>query len=392
MQKQIFCKLLYILMMTLWTVSMVDIIIKNEKPGSILHGTEDQLLFLECILDGVNTGETIIWIRNGEIVSEGRHGYALYSFIPTKKDHLSEFSCEMHDTLKGNIKEKVITLDIKYKPMIDFNLTEESFFIKGETKTLCCSSDSNPSSATMWLKNLKVAEVVHYKTNVCLTLMNISDSDSGKYSCLAENEVGFSEQEINLNVLYPPVFVEEHKIIQFGKLGEHMKIKVIAHTISSIECCHIEGENRRQKPPDIEIIHKNTTPLVPDTDITTKELEITFSFTVLQTSDFQKYKITVCNHDGNSSCIVELKPMKTEFETPHALDFDVNLLSLLTIILLVAVMVFVFLTRKRNTRHNASRVTEGITEFADGFPIPLNHAPEKDMRNVKRGGETSYSH
>lgn len=85
--------------------------------------------------------------------------------------------------------------------MLDFNLTEESFFIKGETKTLCCSSDSNPSTDSMWLKNLKVSVEVHYKSNVCLTLMNISDSDSGKYSCFAANEIGFFEQEINLNVL-----------------------------------------------------------------------------------------------------------------------------------------------------------------------------------------------
>lgn len=87
------------------------------------------------------------------------------------------------------------------KPVIEFNYTEKSFFIKGETKTLCCTSDSNPSTDTMWLHNQKASEEVHYKSNVCLTLMNISDSDSGIYSCFAANGIGHVEKEINISVL-----------------------------------------------------------------------------------------------------------------------------------------------------------------------------------------------
>lgn len=86
---------------------------------------------------------------------------------------------------------------------------------------------------------------------------------------------------------------------------------MIAHTVSSIVCCHIEGENRRQIPPDIEIISNYTTHPFHGTNTIVEELEIAVSFTELETSDFQKYKITVCNHDGNSTCIVELRLMTT---------------------------------------------------------------------------------
>lgn len=85
--------------------------------------------------------------------------------------------------------------------MVKFNFPEENYFIQGETKTLCCSSDSRPITKTMWITNRKVSEDVHHKRNVCLTLMNISDSDGGIYSCFAENEMGNDEQEININVL-----------------------------------------------------------------------------------------------------------------------------------------------------------------------------------------------
>lgn len=92
---------------------MANIIIMNEKSGSILRGTENERLFLECKYDGKNTGEVLVWTRNGRKVTDDRNGYALYSFIPTKKDHLSEFCCEVRDTWNGKIKEKVVTLDIK---------------------------------------------------------------------------------------------------------------------------------------------------------------------------------------------------------------------------------------------------------------------------------------
>lgn len=105
----------------------------------------------------------------------------------------------------------------------------------------------------------------------------------------------------------PPVFVEEHKIIQFRNLGEHIDEKVVAHSVSSITCCHIEGENGREIPHDMECIPENKTPFVHDSNLIIQELEIAFSFTAMQKSDYQKYKITLCNHDGNSSCIIELK-------------------------------------------------------------------------------------
>lgn len=92
---------------------MANIIIMNEKPGSILRGTENEFLSLECTFDGINTGEVLVWTRNGRLVTDGRNGHALYSFIPMKHDHLAEFCCELHDSWKGKIQKKVVTLDIK---------------------------------------------------------------------------------------------------------------------------------------------------------------------------------------------------------------------------------------------------------------------------------------
>ncbi|XP_063411371.1 uncharacterized protein LOC134694294 [Mytilus trossulus] len=214
----------------------------------------------------------------------------------------------------------------------------------------------------MWLKNQKASEEVHYKSNVCLTLMNISDSDSGIYSCFGDNEIGRVEQEININVLYPPVFVEEHKIIQFRNLGEHTDEKLVAHSVSSITCCHIEGENGREIPHDMECIPENTTPFVHDSNNIIPELEIAISFTSMQKSDYQKYKITLCNHDGNSSCIMELKLMDTEIEIPRALDLNVIILCLLTTILLVTGIVIALVKRFENKR---IQTTDDVIEVVE---------------------------
>lgn len=94
---------------------MANITITNEKPGAIVRGTENNNLALECTLHGASISKTLIWKRNGTIVAVGRNGFVLYSFIPMKKDHLSEFCCKVHDTRIESTIEKVITLNIRCK-------------------------------------------------------------------------------------------------------------------------------------------------------------------------------------------------------------------------------------------------------------------------------------
>ncbi|XP_071150364.1 uncharacterized protein [Mytilus edulis] len=350
MPNERYYQLLYLTMTTLETVSMANITVTNEKPGAIVRGTENNNLTLECTVNGVNTSKPVIWKQNGRPVAVGRNGSVLYSFIPMKKDHMLELCCQVYDKRNVNTIEKVITLDIKYKPVLEFNFPYKRHFIKGETNILCCSSNSRPSTKTMMLrKDQKGKKEAHHNSSICLTLMHISESDGGKYSCFAENEVGMTEQEIIITILCPPVFVEEYKIVRFGNLGEDITLKLVVQSVSGITCCHIEGENRAKRRPGI-IIPKNTTHLFHGTNTIVEELEITFSFTELQTSDYQKYNITVCNHDGNSSCIVELQPMNTELEINHVLGLDVILMSLLTIILLVAGMVFALVKLIKNKR------------------------------------------
>lgn len=75
--------------------------------------------------------------------------------------------------------------------------------MKGQTNRLCCSSNSWPSIKTMMLlKDQTVTKETRYNSStICLTLMNITDLDGGKYSCFAENEVGMDISEIDINVL-----------------------------------------------------------------------------------------------------------------------------------------------------------------------------------------------
>lgn len=87
----------------------------NEKPGNILRGTENISLSLECIFNGVNTDKTLVWTQNGRNVEYGKNGFVLQSFIPMKKDHSSEFCCELQDARKTKNQERCITLDIKCK-------------------------------------------------------------------------------------------------------------------------------------------------------------------------------------------------------------------------------------------------------------------------------------
>lgn len=94
---------------------MANITITNEKFGAIVLGTENIKLALECTLNGDSFSKTLIWKQNGRPVAVGRNGSVLYYFIPRKKDHLSEFCCQVYETRFESTIEKVITLNIRCK-------------------------------------------------------------------------------------------------------------------------------------------------------------------------------------------------------------------------------------------------------------------------------------
>lgn len=73
---------------------------------------------------------------------------------------------------------------------------------EGQSVTLCCFSDSMPSTIDLWweMKSLILSE--KKDTNVlCQEIINVSRYDSGDYRCFAENELGIVNADVIIEVI-----------------------------------------------------------------------------------------------------------------------------------------------------------------------------------------------
>ncbi|CAC5423607.1 unnamed protein product [Mytilus coruscus] len=99
---------------------------------------------------------------------------------------------------------------------------------EGETKTLCCYVDSNP---TIWVKKRNKAILVTHNVNEsCYTIQHVNRDDQGNYTCIANNMVGNGSLTIVLRVRYTPEISIMQDLITNIHEGDTRKL-----------CCYIES-------------------------------------------------------------------------------------------------------------------------------------------------------
>ncbi|RVE76668.1 hypothetical protein OJAV_G00011110 [Oryzias javanicus] len=129
---------------------------------------------------------SFIWFKNGEKV-QGETS-SIYREAVSPED---TYSC----SYEGQSSHEV------YAPKsvsASMDLTE---ILEDHSVTLTCSSDAKPAATFRWFKDIRtlLTEDPH------LTLRSVHRSDSGKYHCVAENELGKTASEyVFINVEYPP--------------------------------------------------------------------------------------------------------------------------------------------------------------------------------------------
>ncbi|XP_075948145.1 B-cell receptor CD22-like [Anarhichas minor] len=91
-----------------------------------------------------------------------------------------------------------------YAPKLpSVSVSPSAEIVEGSSVTLTCSSDANP--AANYIKWYKVGIQHHLSDNSKLVFSSIQSSDSGRYYCRAENQLGWRMSEyINVHVKYAP--------------------------------------------------------------------------------------------------------------------------------------------------------------------------------------------
>uniref|UniRef100_A0A3B3HXG8 Ig-like domain-containing protein n=1 Tax=Oryzias latipes TaxID=8090 RepID=A0A3B3HXG8_ORYLA len=129
---------------------------------------------------------SFVWFMNGQEVQGETSDYYRKPVSPE-----ASYSC----SYQGHRSPEV------YAPKsvsVSMSLTE---IMEGSSVTLTCSCDANPAAKFRWYKNNQTL----LRKDPSLILRSIQRSDSRKYHCVAENELGEAASDhVFINVEYPP--------------------------------------------------------------------------------------------------------------------------------------------------------------------------------------------
>ncbi|XP_066575217.1 sialic acid-binding Ig-like lectin 14 [Amia ocellicauda] len=202
----------------------VNISIKDltQKPTlSPVSVTEGELATLTCTAPGRCSGTppTITWktkpdlkgieTHKSEINSDGTTTHSSdFIFWPVPKHNKAVISCEVkftNTTTQEKIEESV-TLEVKYSPR-NFSVSHCPEKIKeGEALTLKCNFNSNPDSNVSWIKGDTTQLLINKEniTELNYTIFNVTHTDAGEYTCIAQYLSKTVNASIMVSVHYAP--------------------------------------------------------------------------------------------------------------------------------------------------------------------------------------------
>lgn len=190
------------------------------SPGNIAVATEDKPMELTCSSIGGSPDPTITWYREGSntplpatVLKGGTKDQptnATLSIIPRREDDGAKYKCVVRNRAmnEGKRLEATATLNVNYYPRVEVGPENPLRVERDRTAKLECNVDAKPKVPNVrWNRNGRFisSSLVH-------TIHRVSVQDAGKYTCIADNGLGKTgEQELILDILYPPMVVIESK-------------------------------------------------------------------------------------------------------------------------------------------------------------------------------------
>ncbi|XP_023031190.1 titin [Drosophila willistoni] len=190
------------------------------SPGKIAIATEDKPMELTCSSIGGSPDPTITWYRDGSnsplpatVLRGGTKDQptnATLAITPRREDDGAKYRCVVRNRAmnEGKRLEALATLNVNYYPRVDVGPENPLRVERDRTAKLECNVDAKPKVPNVrWTRNGRFisSSLVH-------TIQRVSVQDAGKYTCTADNGLGKTgEQELILDILYPPTVVIERK-------------------------------------------------------------------------------------------------------------------------------------------------------------------------------------
>ncbi|XP_034543840.1 carcinoembryonic antigen-related cell adhesion molecule 5-like [Notolabrus celidotus] len=165
--------------------------------GEVMEGSS---VTLTCSSDA-NPAATYTWYK----VNDGQPPTkeAQLHFRSIQSSDSGEYYCEAENTL-GKRQSQIISIKVKYAPKsCSVSVSPTGEIIEGSSVTLTCSCDGYPAPEYTWYKE---NDHGHHSKRSELVFSQIQSSDSGRYYCTAENDVGRERTSgyTDIDVKYAP--------------------------------------------------------------------------------------------------------------------------------------------------------------------------------------------
>uniref|UniRef100_A0AAQ4Q016 Ig-like domain-containing protein n=1 Tax=Gasterosteus aculeatus aculeatus TaxID=481459 RepID=A0AAQ4Q016_GASAC len=109
-------------------------------------------------------------------------------FSSIQSSDSGRYSCTAENQL-GRKTSDFISIDVKCeRPSVSVSPSAE--MLEGDSVTLTCSTDANPAASYTWYKEEGTSDPHLLSEEPQLVFSSIQSSDSGNYSCTAENQLG----------------------------------------------------------------------------------------------------------------------------------------------------------------------------------------------------------
>uniref|UniRef100_A0A3Q4IBF6 Ig-like domain-containing protein n=1 Tax=Neolamprologus brichardi TaxID=32507 RepID=A0A3Q4IBF6_NEOBR len=154
---------------------------------------EGSSVSLTCSSDA-NPAADYTWYKDKKLMSREQQ----LTFSSIQSSDSGEYCCTAENELGKNSSE-VISINVKYIPKLpSVSVSPSAEIVEGSSVTLTCSSDANPAANYTWYK-----EQQPISQEKQIIFRSIWFSDSGKYCCTAENELGKTiSKVITINVKF----------------------------------------------------------------------------------------------------------------------------------------------------------------------------------------------
>ncbi|XP_066942937.1 hemicentin-1-like isoform X1 [Macrobrachium rosenbergii] len=174
-----------------------DIVVRVNRPAT-----------LTCHVESTPKPQ-IFWFKNGSPIDEmdanihlSTSGRDLKILQVTEVDSANYSCLAINEAGATSIN---FTLEVHVPPRLTATVDETVHVVAGEDTELFCPVQATPTPSILWMKDAAILQHTFTSEDPRRLLLNdVTKDDDGRYTCLATNEAGTTEQDFMLRVMVPP--------------------------------------------------------------------------------------------------------------------------------------------------------------------------------------------